>query len=127
MNEHPYRPREPEQAASGDPITDIKRFLDELQKLFWGGESHEHTLQELNKLLMTKWYAESEQVPLDLGNYRAIWDQMRNLFAPGPDGQPIFGDIAPPDDRIRRVLEYLSRYAIRGNNVIWHLLIHSWL
>jgi hypothetical protein len=122
MNEHPYL-----QAASGVPITDIKRFLDDLQGLFWGGESHEHMLEELNKFLMSKWYAEREQVPLDLGNYRAIWNRTRDLFAPGPDGQPIFGDIAPPDDRIRRVLKYLGSYALRGNNVIWHLLIHSWL
>jgi hypothetical protein len=127
MNEHPYQRRNREQAASGVPITDIKRFLDELQELFWGGESHEHTLEELSKFLMTKWYAESEQVPLHLGNYRAIWDRTRDLFGPDPDGQPIFGDIAPPDDRIRRVLEYLSRYAIRGNNEIWHLLFHSLL
>jgi hypothetical protein len=127
MNEHPYQPRDREQPASGLPITDIKRFLDDLQDLFWGGESHEQTLEELNKFLMCKWYAEREQVPLDLGNYLAIWDRVRDLVAHGPDGQPIFGDIAPPDDRIRRVLEYLSRYAIRGNNEIVHLLNHSWL
>jgi hypothetical protein len=124
MNEHPER-RDREQATTGVAITDIKRFLDDLQGLYWGGESHEHTLEELSKFLMCKCYAEREQVPLDLGNYRAIWDQIRDLFAPGPDGQPSLGDIAPPDDRIRRVLEYLSRYAIRGNHEIWHLLIHS--
>jgi hypothetical protein len=109
------------------PITDIKRFLDDLQELFWGGESHEHTLEELSKFLMCKWYAEREQVPLDLDNYRAIWERTRDLFAPGPDSQPIFGDIVPPDDHIRHVLEYLSRYTIRGNHEIWHLLNHSWL
>jgi type I restriction enzyme M protein len=118
MNEH-----QSEQA----PITDIKRFLDDLQGLFWGGQSHEHTLEELSKLLMTKWYAERELIPLDLDNYRAIWDRTRELFAPGPDGAPIFGDIAPPDDCIRRVLEYLSGYAISGNHEIWNLLNHSWL
>jgi hypothetical protein len=127
MNELPDQPRDREQATSGVPIPDIKRFLNELQRLFWGGESHEHTLEELSKFLMCKWYAEREQVPLELCNYRAIWDRTRALFTPGPDGEPVFGDIAPPDDRISRVLEYLSRYALRGNHEIWQLLVHSWL
>lgn len=60
-------------------ITDIKRFLDDLQDLFWNGESHEYVLVELSKFLMCKRYADREQVPLDLGNYRAIWDQIRAL------------------------------------------------
>jgi hypothetical protein len=120
-------PKEEKPAASGVPITDIKRFLDDLQELFWGGESHEHTLDELTKFLMTKWYAEREHLPFDLSNYREIWDRARALFAPGPDGQPIFGAIAPPDDRVRRLLECLGRYAVTANNEIWHLLFHTLL
>jgi hypothetical protein len=47
MNEHPYRPRDREQTASGAAVANLKGFLAKLQELIWGGESHEHTLEEL--------------------------------------------------------------------------------
>ena len=38
-----------EQAASGVPITDIKRFLNDLHRLFWVGESHEHNVSQASQ------------------------------------------------------------------------------